>query len=476
MKTTKIIIKNLFGIKELALDGKSIELTGVKGVGKSSVIDAIRYALTNKSDRDYIIKDGENEGEILIETDTGLSINRKKRSAQSDYKSIKENGKDVAKPESFLQEIFTPLSLNPVEFTQKDRQEQNRIILDLIDFKWDLNWIKEKFGEIPSGVNYDQNILKVLADIQAENGVYFQTRQELNRDARNKQAFIYDIAKDIPKDYDFAKWNDYDLGTKYRQLETIKNQNNEIQRAIVFKESYNNKIRGYEAEKEIAISAEEKAIASEKENLTKNIERMKAEIIAAEDKLKGLANKLEDKKKIAVSEYETNVAKLDGDIQIANKYADKPQVDVTELNEEINTAETMKKHLNEYQRMVTMQSELEQLKADSEDLTAKIELARELPGEILKVATIPVEGLTVKDGIPLINGLPVSNLSDGEKLDLCVDITISKPSAWSIILLDGTEKLDQVSRTNLYKKCKDKGLQFIATRTTNDNELEITQL
>lgn len=476
MKTTKIIIKNLFGIKELALDGKSVELTGVKGVGKSSVIDAIRYALTNKSDRDYIIKDGENEGEILIETDTGLSINRKKRSAQSDYKSIKENGKDVSKPESFLQEIFTPLSLNPVEFTQKDRQEQNRIILDLIDFKWDLNWIKEKFGEIPAGVNYDQNILKVLADIQAENGVYFQTRQDLNRDARNKQAFIYDIAKTIPAEYDFKKWNEYDLGAKYRQLETIKNQNNEIQRAIVFKESYDNKIRGYEAEKEIAISAEEKAITSERETLTKSIERMKAEIIAAEDKLKGLANKLEDKKKIAISEYETKCAKLDGDIQIANKYVDKPQTDVTELNDEIVTAEAMKKHLNEYQRMVTMQSELEQLKADSEALTAKIELARELPGEILKVATIPVEGLTVKDGIPLINGLPVSNLSDGEKLDLCVDITISKPSAWSIILLDGTEKLDEVSRTNLYKKCKEKGLQFIATRTTNDNELEITQL
>ncbi|MFA5307190.1 MAG: hypothetical protein WC365_07120 [Candidatus Babeliales bacterium] len=476
MKTSKIAIRKLFGIKEQTLDGKSIEITGAKGVGKTSIIDAIRYALTNNSDRDYIVKNGESEGEILIETDTGLSINRKKRTTQADYKSIKENGKDVPKPESFLQEIFTPLSLNPVEFTQMSRQEQNRIILDLIDFKWDLNWIKEKFGEIPQGVNYDQNILKVLADIQAENGMYFQTRQDLNRDARNKQAFIYDIAKDIPKEYDFDKWNKYDLGTKYRQLETIKNQNNEIQRAITFKESYNNKIRGYEADREIAISAEEKAIASERENLTKSIERMKAEIIAAEDKLKGLASKLEDKKKLAISEYETKVAKLDGDVQIANKYADKQQTDVTDLNEEINTAEAMKKHLNEYQRMVTMQSELDQLKSDSEALTAKIELARELPGEILKVATIPIEGLTVKDGIPLINGLPVSNLSDGEKLDLCVDITINKPSGWSIILLDGTEKLDDVSRANLYKKCNEKGLQFIATRTTNDNELIITQL
>jgi DNA repair exonuclease SbcCD ATPase subunit len=64
MKTTKIIIKNLFGIKEMQLDGSSIEMRGTNGVGKTSIIDAIRYALTNNSERDYIIKNGESEGEI----------------------------------------------------------------------------------------------------------------------------------------------------------------------------------------------------------------------------------------------------------------------------------------------------------------------------------------------------------------------------------------------------------------------------
>ena len=63
MNITKIKIKNLFGIKEYDADGKSIELIGKNGVGKSSVIDAIKYALTNKSDRDYIIRAGETEGE-----------------------------------------------------------------------------------------------------------------------------------------------------------------------------------------------------------------------------------------------------------------------------------------------------------------------------------------------------------------------------------------------------------------------------
>ena len=134
MKTTKIKIKNLFGITEQELDGQSIEITGTNGAGKTSVIDAIKYGLTNNSDREYIIKKGENEGEIIIETDSGLYINRKKRSQQADFKSVKECGKEVASPEGFLRQIFTPLQLNPVEFTQMSKQEQNRTIRDLIKF------------------------------------------------------------------------------------------------------------------------------------------------------------------------------------------------------------------------------------------------------------------------------------------------------------------------------------------------------
>ena len=123
-----------------------------------------------------------------------------------------------------------------------------------------------------------------------------------------------------------------------------------------------------------------------------------------------------------------------------------------------------------------MQRELEGLRADSEEYTRKIELARTLPGKILESATLPVEGLTVENGIPLIHGLPVSNRSDGELLELCVDIAISNPNGLQIILIDGTEKLDDESRQRLYQKCRDKGVQFIATRTTNDNELMVTEL
>lgn len=476
MKTSKITIKSLFGISEQQINGNSIEITGQKGAGKTSVLDAIRYCLTNRSNRDWIIKEGENEGEIIVETDSGLTIDRKARTNKADSININENGNRITKPETFLKSIITPLQLNPVEFTRMTKQEQNRAILDLIDFKWDMNWIKEQFGEIPQGVDYEQNILQILNDIQSENGVYFQSRQDINREIRNKKAFVEDIAKDIPSDYQAEKWKNYDLSSKYEELMKIRDRNNKIERARAFKDSYDNKLRGIEATREMEISGAEKVIANEKDNLNSTIARLKAEIKACEDKLLTIDDKLQDKVKIANSNYDVAKAKLDSDIGVAEQFISLPITPVDDLQNEINEAEKMMKHLNEYFRMTSMQSEIAELKEVSEAYTEKIELARELPGEILETATLPVEGLTVKDGIPLINGLPISNRSDGELLELCVDIAIHNPSGLQIILIDGAEKLDDISRKKLYEKCKDKGLQFIATRTTNDSELLVTEL
>lgn len=473
MKTTRIKIRNLFGITETELDGRSVELTGGNGVGKTSVIDALRYALTNKSDRNIIVRQGEKEGEILIETDTGLSIDRKKRTEQSDYKSVKENGREIMGPENFLKQLFTPLQLDPVAFTLMDEKSKNRAILDLIEFDWDLNYIREKFGEVPAWVNYEQNILEVLSDMQSENGEWFKERQNVNRDMRNKRAFIEDIAKDIPENYQADKWESYDLGAAYKKLEQMKEINSRIERAKLFRSSYDNKLRKLEADKMIEVTSAEKAIAAEREALLADNERMKAQIKANEDKLTGLSGTLEDKKALAETRFESAKTKLDADMSVADEYIDKQPVDCSELQEEVSVAEDMRRHLNEYQRMKAMQTELEQLKAKSDEYTRKIELARTLPGTILETAKLPIEGLTVVNGIPLIHGLPVANLSEGEQLSLCVDVAISKPNGLQIILIDGTEKLSSENREKLYSKCHEKGIQFIATRTTDSTEMEV---
>ena len=476
MKIVKLKIKNLFGITEYEANGKNVELSGQNGVGKSSVIDAIKYALTNKSERKYIVRNGETEGEVLIETDTGLRINRKARTTQAPYKSVKQNGVEVGSPEAFLRDIFSPLQLNPVEFMHMTEQQQNTIVLDMIEYDWDLDKIKEWFGEIPSWVNYDQNILCILNDIQSEKGDYYRNRRDIDRDIRNKKAFVEDIAAGIPAGYDVDKWEQANAGDIYRQIERIQKDNQNIQKAKTLKENRDSKVRKFEADKEIEIAALNTEIENRRNQIEKDILKLEEQIKALEKESAGLSDKKNDKISVIENKFTAAVAQYDAEVDAYSEYFDMEVRDVQPLMDEASNIENMKAHINEYRRMQTLQSEIDELGDKSRSLTEKIEKARNLPGEILSSCVIPIEGLTVQDGTPLINGLPISNLSDGQKLDLCIDVAIQNPKGLQIVLIDGVEKLSTALRDKLYQKCKDKGLQFIATRTTDDEDLTVTVL
>lgn len=476
MKITKLKIKNLFGISEYESNGKSVELSGENGVGKTSVIDAIRYALTNKSDRDYIVKNGETEGEIIIETDTGLSIRRKPRTNQTDFKSIKRNGAEVGSPETFLKDIFTELQLSPVEFMSMDKKEQNRIILNMIEFDWDMNWIREQFGEIPEDVNYDQNILSVLNEIQADSGYYYKKRQDLSREKRNKRSFIEEIGDSLPAGYCAERWESENLSLLYKEIETLRVENENIEKAQLLSENRTNKVRKFEADREIALASLDREMDARLNSINKDIVKLTEQIKSLEKERETIADKKSDKKELIGQKYKADIAKYDAEVGEYEAYIDREPKDLTDLTEKAALVEEMKSHVNEYRRMEGMQKEVDQLQEETNALTTKIEKARELPGEILATATIPVSNLTVENGIPLINGLPISNLSEGEKLDLCIDVAIQNPKGLQIILIDGMEKLSTKLREQLYKKCKDKGLQFIATRTTDTDGMTVVEL
>ena len=478
MKISKLKIENLFGIEQLELDGKSVELTGSNGVGKSSVLDAIRLALTNNSKRKYVVKNGKTEGRIFVKLDDGTSIDRKKRIDKSDYKSIKdENGNEINSPEAFLRDIFTPLQLEPVEFLSMNEQEQNRILLNLIEFNKDKKeFIKEKFGEEINWVNYDESILEILNQIQAKEGKYYQDREEINRNARNALAIAADIAKDIPENYDINKWRNYTLSDKYEELNKNKDFNAKIDKSIAYKEDYENKIKQIETVENNTLLQIEADKTTEKNKITTEILGLKSRIELLQKELENVDMKYENVISETKSQTIAEKAKLDENIKIANEWASKEKINTEILENELKIAEEMKGHINEYDRMIEMQQNAENLKNVSEGLTNKIELARTLPGEILKEVNIPVKNLTVENGIPLVNGLPVGNLSEGEKLQLCVDVTLSDNNNLKLILIDGTEKLSEENRKKLYAICKEKGLTVIATRTTDNPELNIIEL
>ena len=437
-------------------------------------------ALTNRSSRDCIVKRGETEGEIIIETDSGLTITRKPRTNKTDYKSIKQDGKEVQSPEAFLSEIFSELQLNPVAFINMDSKEQNRIILDLIEYKWDLNTIKEWFGEIPQGVDYQKHILEVLQQIAAEDGFYFQQRQNINRDIRNKKAFIEEIMKELPENFNAAKWEAYELQEIHSKIEKARQHNAQIEKAETLKANYDNKIRGFQSIKELEEQRLLKGLQEREGELKADIAKLQEMLNSAQKELNSLNDVCSDKKAVIEANYEKQVAQFNEELKAFEPYLQQQKINIVPLQEEAAEALKMKQQLPQYNKMLAMNNELAELQADSDEYTRKIELARTLPAQILAEANLPLGEMSIDGNQVLIkkpNGdLPISNLSEGEKLDLCVDIALKNKTGLQIVLIDGVEKLSPINRQHLYERCKASGLQFIATRTTADNELTVVEL
>jgi len=476
MKLSTIKIKDMYAIKDITLDNKDVEITGNNATGKTSIIDAIRFALQNKSQKECIVRTGAEEGEILVETDTGISIRRKERIGMASLDTVKDGKTPITKKEAFLRNLFSDLQLNPVEFISMKKEEQNRIILDLIDFKWDKEWIIKEFGELVPEINYSQNILKVLADIQSEDSYYYRTRQEINRESKGKVAVVEDIAKELPDKYNSSDWENKTLGEQYSKIESIKENNRRIEKAQSVMESHEEKVKTFDAEKKSSRDSLDRQLDSVKSQVEKEMIELENKLMKSKEEIKQVeAARTKGKENIDL-QYKADVAKLEGIVEENKEIAKGKIVDTSDLLEEVHYTETMKGYIGEYTRMVSYQKDIENLNIQSEGYTTLIEHARELPGVILAQSKLPLEALSIKDGVPLIKDRPISNLSDGEKLDLCVEIANLQKTSLNLVLIDGAEKLSPQNRERLYAKCKAKNVQFIATRTTKEDTMQVVEL
>ena len=175
MRVKHISIGAFVGITELSQDlGKINFISGRKGAGKTSIVEAIQKGFTNKSERVEVIRHGEEEATIFIQTDTGLEIDRKIRTNKTDYLKVRKPGEAVPSSEKYLKQFINGDIFRPLEFVDKSPTEQAKIILNMLEIPWTLADITNWFGEIPDTVNYEAHILQVLGQVVA---FYFAQRE-----------------------------------------------------------------------------------------------------------------------------------------------------------------------------------------------------------------------------------------------------------------------------------------------------------
>lgn len=549
MRISRIAISNFIGVTEFKLDlGKVNILTGHKGSGKTSIVEAIQKGFTNKSERTEIIRHGEDEATIYIQTDTGLEIDRKIRNGgKADYFRVKKPGEAVPSSEKFLKQYYNGDIFKPLEFVGKSPTDQAKIILNLLDIPWNMEDIQNWFGELPD-VNYESHILQVLGQIVA---FYFDQRASINSEIVVLKAQIAGYRNELPANYDGNEWREKKVAEYYKAVhdadqvnKSIDNAKNlteglegriatvraeaeaEKQSKINFMSQKRNEVKEFkaflenkiEATKELTAQADVKIKQSE-DALSLGYEREWQQLKDKYDlKLKELddlyAVRTQESKKFIldgvtinnqlITSYEqslatksqefSNIDKLEEQslLSIDEKTAERIKTEDAKVGNARKTLEEtteinvhplavaadqvahMQSYLRDYDLMASIIREKLAPKEElSKTLTARIEKGREMPKELLKIAALPIPGITVdSDGDIRQDGTLINGLSEGEQLELAFRVAKAQAGELKFICLDGWNKINPSDREWIEKEIAEDEFQYLILSTV-DGDLEV---
>ena len=144
---------------------------------------------------------------------------------------------------------------------------------------------------------------------------------------------MVEIAASIPVGYDVTKWESMSAGDIYRQIERLQRENQTIEKAKMLMESRENKIRKFDADREIEIAALDREISNRANQIDKSVASLNEQIREYEKEKEQLASKKQDKLEVIEQTYKANVAHFDAEVAEYAEYADKKPNDVTDLRQ-----------------------------------------------------------------------------------------------------------------------------------------------
>ncbi|MDP4158187.1 MAG: AAA family ATPase [Bacillota bacterium] len=312
-KIKRLEIKNYLGISEFSFDfGKVNFLTGRTGEGKTSIIESLEKAFTNKSRRTEVIRHGEDEARIYVQTDDGLEIERKIRSDKGDYLRVRKSGQSVPSTQGFLNKFISGEVFRPLEFVKKSSEDQAKIILNMLDIPWSTNDIQTWFGELP-GVNYEAHILQVLKQIES---LYYTQREAVNREIKVLEAQVSGIRNELPPNYDGEEWRSKKVSEYYGKVAQAEEVNRKITAAKNLIEGLEERIATLKAEAEADKQSKKNAFDRQRADVREFIQFINQKVEKAETVIAGVGERLAASEKDIGQKFELDVEKANSEYQM----------------------------------------------------------------------------------------------------------------------------------------------------------------
>lgn len=407
-------IKRLTAVS-ITPNGSVVEITGKNGAGKTSVLDAIWWALRGeKAVQDTPIRKGAETA--FIELNLGrLKVTRKFRTKDGKHVTSliveTEDGIKAQNPQTILDAIYGELTFDPLAFTRKKPKDQFDTLKQFVP-----------------GVDFEA--------IDKANDTDFKARTDINRRAgelRAQAAGIQIPELDISEHADEA--------ALVAQLAEAGNHNARAERQQANRETAQGRV------KDLRAAAEQKL--AQGEELRKRIDALIAQAKADSALADEIQGQLDDPENKTPAPIDT--ADLQAKIHAAR-----------------NTNAVLDAVARAKQNVVALTAEAVEQEAKSQALTDAMKARTKQKEDAIAAAKIPVGGITFGDGSILLGGVPFDQASDAEQLRASIEIAAAMNPRLRIIRVRDGSLLDEDSMKLLAEMAEKSDMQVWVETVSSD--------
>lgn len=440
MRLKHVKLTNCLAIEEMEINlGKITLIDGASETGKTSIIDSIRKGFKNEDIRPKFVN-GEGKGIVFMQFDEDMEVTRTVKNDNKSTLKILKDGMAPQSPQGFLNALFGENDFAPVDWLKKKDKEQTEDLLKLMPIQVTNEDIEQLIGKtVPA--NYNQHGLVVCEEVEKH---LMEVRKEINADVKAYKINIEDAKAELPADYEPERYRNVVLSDLFNEISKAERINNEIDKSENIITNANANMSNIQSDYDARLEDLVQEFKRRKQDLinstNEKIEAEKAKVVAAE---------------LFIKEHK--------------------KTDTTKMKEEVAEIERGQGYLRTFDKLQTSKTEFDKWSKEADKLTDMINKVREYPTVLLSKAKAPIEGMSVKNGMIEIDGLPIKNLSDGAKMRLAIKVAKATSGELKLILLNGFEQLNWSLQKEMFKEMQDDAFQYIITRVT-DGPLAISHI
>lgn len=502
MRLTRLRVTNYRGIAalETKIPAGGLMVSGENGGGKTSVLRAIRAALSAQDISADAIRIGEDRAEILVDLED-VSVKRVITSKGSKLSVEAGDAKPIKAPQTWLNDLLGTAPLDPIDLVHAKPKDRKAQILAALPIRvtaeqvaeWTKGWILETRPDL------ELHGLEVVEQLRKE---FYRRRGEANAQAKEIGKGIDALVAGAPpavagahplhvtEELDRrAKAARADLDARARRVaeQGAKTQATRDRAAALRRQADEIDARPRLNPSAIADAQTRLDAAAEVVRLANEaIADLETRLSSARQRAQAAAGAREEARQALETEQRAAAAEADLALKVgtfrdqadALEAAIAATAEAAPTEEEIATADrVIVGATEEWEKAVAAQRRTEheaKIEVERARLTAADEeagklngmvdrFAKEVPNQLLQAAN-GVPGLAIDGDDVLLDGVKIDALSGREQLLFAVEIARRLNVRAKILVVDGLERVDPDALPEFIAKATAGGFQLIATR------------